>query len=315
MSASRSPRIVVLAGGVSTEREVSLGSGRACALGLARNWPTRLVDVTDEALPSGLDASRDVVFSTLHGTFGEDGGMQRLLDAAGLCYAGCDATSSALTFDKQATKRVVAAAGCQTVDDRVFDTQEVPSAAEIVAQLGEAVVIKPNCGGSSVGLAICRDRTALTAALAQLSPGQWLAERCIIGREVTVGILHGKALPVVEIAPKSGVFDYAAKYTKGMTEYLAPAPLEETLAQALRADAETAFAACGCRDYARIDFMVTDKNERFLLEINTLPGMKETSLLPMGARCAGMDFSTLVGELVSPAMARLAARLGNGGAR
>ena len=111
-------------------------------------------------------------------------------------------------------------------------------------------------------------------------------------------------MPVVEIAPKSGVFDYAAKYTKGQTEYLAPAPLPAEVAAALQADALALYAACGCRDYARIDFIITSVFDRFLLEINTLPGMKETSLLPMGARCAGMDFITLVDEMITPAKQR-----------
>jgi D-alanine-D-alanine ligase len=109
---------------------------------------------------------------------------------------------------------------------------------------------------------------------------------------------------IVEIRPASGVYDYASKYTKGMTEYLAPAPLDGPLSETIRAAAETAFAACGCRDYARVDFMLSEQGEPFLLEINTLPGMKETSLLPMSARCAGLDFTALVKEMVSPAVER-----------
>jgi D-alanine-D-alanine ligase len=119
-----------------------------------------------------------------------------------------------------------------------------------------------------------------------------------------VGILNGKAMGVVEVVPDSGVFDYASKYTKGRTRYLAPAPLTAELTAAAQQAAESAFAACGCRDYARIDFMISDQAELFLLEINTLPGMKETSLLPMSARCAGLDFTALVRELVAPALRR-----------
>lgn len=304
------PRIVVLAGGTSPEREVSLGSGRACAVALARHFPTRLVDVTAEAVPDGVDGSRDVVFSTLHGTFGEDGGMQRLLDAAGVEYAGCDAAASALTFDKQRTKETVAAAGVTVAAGMVFDAAARPTVEIVVAALGDAVVFKPNNSGSSVGLALCAGRSEVAAALARITTGQWLAEARISGREITVGVLHGRALPVVEIVPKSGVFDFASKYTKGLTEYLAPAPLDPETTAAAQAAAERAFAACGCRDYARIDFMITTRNQLILLEINTLPGMKETSLLPMGARCAGMDFTALVRELVGPACTRFAATRG-----
>jgi D-alanine-D-alanine ligase len=300
-------RITVLAGGVSSEREVSLGSGAASAAALARLWPTRLVDVAAASLPSGLDPARDVVFSTLHGTFGEDGGMQRLLDSAGIVYAGCDAAASALTMDKAATKRAAASVGVRVAADLTFSIPgETPSAAALIAALGtENVVLKPNDQGSSVGLALPSGRNALAAALAALAPGAWIAEPRLVGRELSVGVLDGAALGVVEIRPRSGVYDFASKYTKGATEYLAPAPLPDPAAAAVRAAAEKAFAACGCRDYARVDFILISPEEFYLLEINTLPGMKETSLLPMSARCAGLDFTGLVERLVGPAVRRL----------
>jgi len=300
-------RITVLAGGVSSEREVSLGSGAASAAALARLWPTRLVDVAAASLPSGLDPARDVVFSTLHGTFGEDGGMQRLLDSAGIVYAGCDAHASALTMDKAATKRAAASVGVRVAADLTFSIPgETPSAAALIAALGtENVVLKPNDQGSSVGLALPSGRNALAAALAALAPGAWIAEPRLVGRELSVGVLDGAALGVVEIRPRSGVYDFASKYTKGATEYLAPAPLPDAAAAAVRDAAEKAFAACGCRDYARVDFILISPDEFYLLEINTLPGMKETSLLPMSARCAGLDFTGLVERLVGPAVSRL----------
>jgi D-alanine-D-alanine ligase len=300
-------RITVLAGGVSSEREVSLGSGAASAAALARLWPTRLIDVAAAALPPGLDPARDVVFSTLHGTFGEDGGMQRLLDAAGIVYAGCDAAASALTMDKAATKRAAASAGVRVAADATFSVPgETPSAAALITALGtDNVVLKPNDQGSSVGLALPEGRDAVAAALAALVPGAWIAEPRLVGRELSVGVLDGAALGVVEIRPRSGVYDFASKYTKGATEYLAPAPLPDDAAAAVRDAAEKAFAACGCRDYARVDFILISPDEFYLLEINTLPGMKETSLLPMSARCAGLDFTGLVERLVGPAVSRL----------
>lgn len=303
-------RITVLAGGVSSEREVSLGSGAACASALARIWPTRLLDVVADALPEGLDPTRDVVFSTLHGTFGEDGGMQRLLDAAGITYAGCDADSSALTMDKAATKRAAAGAGVRVANDCVFtvgtaSAATVPTVDELVAALGtENIVLKPNDQGSSVGLALPEGRGAIALALAALTPGTWIAEPCLVGRELSVGVLEGVALGVVEIRPRSGVYDFASKYTRGATEYFAPAPLSEEVTAAVRAAAERAFAACACRDYARVDFILISADEFYLLELNTLPGMKETSLLPMSARVAGLDFTALVHALLTPALRR-----------
>jgi D-alanine-D-alanine ligase len=298
------PVIAVLAGGVSSEREVSLGSGRACAAALARSFPTQLFQVDADALPAGLDPGQHLVFSTLHGTFGEDGGMQRLLDDAGIQYAGCDAAASELTIDKARTKQAAAGRGVRGADGLLFPAAAKPTAAALIARLGTDVVIKPNAEGSSVGLTLAGDRAGVEAALAGITTGDWLAEKRIRGRELSVGILGGRALGVVEIRPKSGVYDYASKYTKGMTEYLAPAPLDPAVTAAVQGAAEATFAACGCRDYARVDFILSGGNEPILLEINPLPGMKETSLLPMSARCAGLDFIALVRELVTPALER-----------
>jgi D-alanine-D-alanine ligase len=301
------PIIAVFAGGTSAEREVSLGSGRASALALARSFPTRLFEVNADAVPAGVDPAKHIVFSTLHGTFGEDGGMQGLLDAAGVHYAGCDAASSQLTMDKTRTKQAVAARGVRVAPGVVFEASAKPMADAVVAQLGENLVVKPNNEGSSVGLALVASRAELAAKLASITTGGWLIEQRIVGREFSIGVLRGKAMGVVEIRPKSGVYDFTSKYTKGMTEYFAPAPLDVTLTATAQSAAETAFAACGCRDYARVDFMLSAQNDFYLLEINTLPGMKETSLLPMSARCAGLDFTGLVRELVSPALERFRA--------
>jgi len=301
------PIIAVLCGGTSSEREVSLGSGRASAIALARSYRTRLFEIDADALPAGLDPARHVVFSTLHGTFGEDGGMQRLLDAAGVTYAGCDAAGSALTMDKTRTKAAAAARGVGVAKGIHFSASAKPSADEVIARLGGQVVVKPNAEGSSVGLTLALDRPTLEGALAAITAGNWLIEQRIVGKELSVGVLHGRAMGVVEIRPKSGIYDFASKYTKGATEYFAPAPLDEAATRMVQEAAETAFAACGCRDYARVDFILCEQNVNnplYLLEINTLPGMKETSLLPMSARCVGLDFTGLVRELVGPAVQR-----------
>jgi D-alanine-D-alanine ligase len=224
----REPIIAVLCGGISAEREVSLGSGAASALALARSLPTRLFVVEADALPAGLDPARYVVFSTLHGTFGEDGGMQRLLDAAGIAYAGCDAAASALTMDKVATKAAAAAHGVNVARQLVFTAANKPTVDAVVSALGEQVVVKPSDEGSSVGLTVATDRAVLATALAAITKGNWMIEPRLVGRELSVGVLHGKAMGVIEIRPKSGVYDYASKYTAGATEYLAPAPLSES---------------------------------------------------------------------------------------
>lgn len=298
------PTIAVFHGGTSAEREVSLGSGKACAEALAKHFSVELYDLTENAIPAGVRADRHIVFSTLHGTFGEDGGMQRLLDGAGIHYAGCDAACSELTMDKTRTKDAARAKGVHAAEGWLFHASGKPSLEAVAARFGEHVVLKPNDQGSSVGLCIPKSRAELATALDGIADGNWLIEPRLVGRELAVGVLNGRALGVVEIRPKSGVYDYTSKYTKGMTEYFAPAPLDHDTTERIRQNAEAAYAACGCRDYARVDFIFSKRDGLFLLEINTLPGMKETSLLPMSARCAGLDFTALVKEMVQPALGR-----------
>lgn len=303
---SKNPRIALLYGGVSAEREVSLGSGKAAAAALEKSFEVDRFDVsTTERLPAGLDPRRHVVFSTLHGSFGEDGTIQTMLDEAGVIYAGCDAASSARTFDKVATKRVLEAVGVPVAGEIALDAGERVSARSVIERLGDNVVLKPVAQGSSVGLAFARGEAEIEAALQGLEPGwRWLIEPRIVGREATIGVLDGEAMGIVEIKPRSGAFDYSSKYTKGLTEYIAPADFSEDFTRRIRELATRAFAACGCRDYARIDFMVDQGGNPYFLEINTLPGLKETSLLPMSAGVCGYNFDLLLQKLVAPAILR-----------
>lgn len=309
---SATPRIAVLYGGISAEREVSLGSGAAAAESLSKFYEVDLIDVQDESvLPDQLNAREHIVFSTLHGTFGEDGTIQRMLDEAGVVYAGCDAASSALTFDKVATKRAMKEVGVIVSDHLVFEGSEKPSASDVVRVLGEAIVLKPIAQGSSVGLAFANGVAEIDGKLAKIAEGTWMAEPLVKGREATVGVLGGEAQGVVEIRPNSGQFDYASKYTKGMTEYVAPAEFSEVLTKRIRNMATLAFEACGCRDYARLDVMLDNEDTPYFLEINSLPGLKETSLLPMSAGVYGYTFDKLMQKLVEPAFLRYKNRYSN----
>jgi len=302
------PIIAVFRGGVSSEREVSLGSGKA-ALESLRRTCARVEDyiIDERAVPAAVEARTHVVFSTLHGVFGEDGGMQALLEARGISFTGCDARASARCFDKQATKQAVAAAGVPVARGILATRGDAARATAIVADLGSDLVVKPNCQGSSVGLAFVRDAAGLAGALATAGDDGCIVEERIAGTEVTVGVLDGEAMAVVEIVPASGTFDYTSKYTKGLTEYFAPARLDASLTRLLQRHAAAAFAACQCRDYARIDFMIGSGAKPVMLEINTLPGLKETSLLPMSARVVGLDFDALLTRMTRPAIDRLSA--------
>lgn len=308
MKSNSDPIIAVFRGGISAEREVSLGSGKAALESLRRIY-ARVEDhvIDTEAVPAGVGAATHVVFSTLHGVFGEDGGMQRLLEARGIAFAGCDAASSALCFDKQRTKQACAAAGVPVARGILATRSDAARAEAIIADLGADLVVKPNCQGSSVGLSFVTDAAALAGALSSAGDDGCIVEQRIAGTEVTVGVLDGAAMAVVEIVPASGTFDYTSKYTKGLTEYFAPARLDARLTAELQRHAAAAFAACQCRDYARIDFMIGKGGKPVMLEINTLPGLKETSLLPMSARVVGLDFDALLARMTRPAIDRFRA--------
>lgn len=296
--------IAVLSGGTSKEREVSQRSAAALFKALERCFPTELIDVTDDVLPSSLDPARHVVVSALHGIFGEDGGMQGLLEAAGFSYTGSDAASSRLCMDKTSTKEVVRRAGVRVPAGISFFATNPAPTGKLISELGQDLVLKPNNEGSSIGLHFLRGESSVEEALGDLAPGQWMVEQRVRGRELTVGIVQGHALGVVEIIPRSGHFDYQSKYTTGLTDYRWPAELPEDRAVEIRRIAETVFAACGCRDFARVDFILSDRDEVFFLEINTIPGLTGTSLLPKSALCEGIDFSALAQKLAEPAVER-----------
>lgn len=299
--------IVVLYGGVGSEREVSLVSGAAIAQALATNFKVELLRLDAEALPESIDGKRSVVFPALHGAFGEDGRLQALLEAADIEYCGSDAAASRLCMAKDLTKEIARDLGIGVPQAMVFDGTDAPLADAVIESLGTSLVIKPTDQGSSVGLYFTEHRSALGVTLSQIHTGQWLIEQRIRGRELTVGVLNGRAMGVVEIVSASGVYDYEAKYTPGATEYRYPAELAAEVETRIKADAEALFAACGCRDFARIDFLL-DGAESYFLEINTLPGLTATSLLPKSASCVGLDFESLGRALVSPAIERLNAR-------
>lgn len=297
------PSIVVLYGGIGSERDVSLRSGEAIAQALAAHFEVERIELKAEALPPSIQAEHSIVFPALHGSFGEDGKLQALLEAAGIHYCGSDAAASRLCMDKFASKEIARGLKIATPAGLAFDAADTPLADAVIAQLGASLVVKPADQGSSVGLHFAEHRSALGVALSTIRSGKWLIEQRIQGRELTVGVLKGAAMGVVEIVSQGGVYDYQAKYTPGQTEYHFPAKLQPAVEAKIKDHAERLFNACGCRDFARIDFLLDDSIPYFL-EINTLPGLTATSLMPKSASCVGLDFEQLAAELVTPAIAR-----------
>ena len=297
------PKIVILYGGVSSEREVSLQSGEAVAEALAKHFQVELIELNAEALPQSIRADQSIVFPALHGSFGEDGRLQGLLDDQSIHYCGSDASSSRICMDKAASKEIARELKITTPNSITFDGSNVPLADEVITKLGSSLVVKPAQEGSSIGLHLTENRSALGLALSTIRTNKWLIEQRICGRELTVGILNGVAMGIVEICSQSGIYDYDTKYSLGTAEYLFPAQLDSGLSTKIKEQAEQIFDACGCRDFGRVDFLL-DNSTPYFLEINTLPGMTITSLLPKSALCQEYDFEQLAIELVAPAVAR-----------
>jgi D-alanine-D-alanine ligase len=335
--------IIVLAGGTSAERNVSLATSRAIANSLRESGHSvKIVDpifgskqppeekifeghTIGEEFPTAEELNRysnrkviecinsevfdntDIVFLGLHGKFGEDGRIQSLLEMRGVKYTGSGVTSSAMAMDKNISKIMFNHAGIPTAKwimlkkSNAADVLKVDESIKLVT--GYPVVIKPNDEGSTVGLSIVQpdvEDVQLGKALDEAFSysGCVMAEEFIQGRELTVAVLGDEALPVVEIKPKDGFYDYEHKYTKGMTEYFCPAELPEELAGHIREKALLAHKTLGCKVYSRVDFRLNPKGEYYCLEVNTLPGMTELSLVPKSAKAVGLTFAELLNRII-----------------
>ena len=295
-------------GGPSAEREVSLRSGAAVAKAL-RSLGHDVTEVDPKDGQFDLPPKTDVVFLALHGTYGEDGTVQRRLDELGALYTGCDAEGSRIAFDKVLTKQRCVKAGVPTANFLVLNSEKAP----LPKGWPPPLVVKPVRQGSSVGLQFVEQAGDWQKALAEALrfDSEVLVEEKIAGRETTVAILGGEPLPVLEIRPKTGSYDYKNKYTAGRTEYFCPAEFDSATTKRIQAAALGAFQAVGGRDYARVDMMVRAGGEPVVLEVNTLPGMTETSLLPKAAAAAGLNYAQLCQRMVDLALKRVSKSTAN----
>ena len=299
-----SPRIVVLGGGVSGERNVSLASSKAVFAALPVEYEKLWIDIKEEALPHGIDPHHDIIFPVLHGGYGEDGRLQAELEASGFHYVGCDAKTSRICMQKSLAKQLVSAMAVPVAKELLFIDASPPSWQVLVERFAAtSLVLKPAAEGSSVGLFAIDSEYTWNEALTKLSPGEWLVEERLKGFDVTVGILDDEPMGVIGSHPQGGLYDYAHKYTPGSTRYSVPAEIPDELTRDIRAAALIAYTATGGRDFARVDF-ITDGERFTFLEINTLPGMTETSLLPKSASVSGYNFQTLVCRMLTPALKR-----------
>ncbi len=308
----KSKKIGVLMGGISKEREISLRTGRAIFEALKKKgYDVASIDVGQNLVDQLKNNPMDCAFIALHGTYGEDGCIQGLLEWLRLPYTGSGVLASALAFDKAVLnslsrdlgilvpKEIVFDAHHQTIDDFLSTIHD--------ARCGIPAVVKPSREGSTINVSIVSEVSQLKKALslALQSDSKVLIEEYIKGKEVTVSVLNGKALPTIEIAPKDGFYDYQHKYTKGMTDYILPARVSEKCQKHLAVVSEKVFAAIDCNGVARADFIVTADERAYFLEINTIPGMTETSLVPKAAAHAGISFEDLCEQILETAGLKL----------
>ena len=223
---NKEPSITVFAGGIGPERDVSLATGAALTESLVKSFQTSMIDLTEEALPAGLDPTETIIFPAIHGTFGEDGELQTLLEKAGFCYSGSGSESSRVCMDKHLSKEAVRKAGVRVSPDLLFSDPTSVDVEQTVTELGPDLVMKPTDQGSSVALHVVHGAHELKEALSSVGPGNWMIEHRVFGREVTVGILGESALGIVEVIPTGGVYDYERKYSSGSTEYRYPGRAE-----------------------------------------------------------------------------------------
>jgi D-alanine-D-alanine ligase len=300
-------RVAVVMGGTSAEREVSIESGRAVMAALASlghsaqslDFDARFVDALREIRP-------DVIFNALHGTGGEDGTIQGVLEWLRIPYTGSDLTGCAIAMDKHLAKKLLAAEGLPTPAWDTFDLSggTLPL---LPGSLNLPLVVKPRASGSSAGVSIVRTHEEWTRAMIDLAPRtiQILAEEYIGGREFSVGILGEEALPVVEIIANNDEFyNYDAKYKPGGSRHLIPAPIDADLTARIQMLALSTHRLAGLRDYSRTDIIVSKEGRPYILEINALPGLTPMSLFPDVARASGISFDALIERLVQLAFGR-----------
>ena len=294
-------QVTVLLGGRSAEREVSLRSGAAVARAL-RDLGHAVSEVDPAGESLGLPAKTEVVFLALHGEYGEDGQVQSRLETLGVPYTGTNAVGSALAFDKARSKEIFQQNQVASPQGVLIDSPTSTPPDSIPAPW----ILKPVAQGSSVGLNRVEGEDEWDAALADSMQhgGVVLCEACIQGRELTVGILDGDTLPVVEVRPKAGGYNYENKYTPGATDYFCPADLPYEVTAQVQALGLRAFEAVGARDFGRVDVILDAESKPYVLEVNTLPGMTGTSLLPKAAAVAGMEFNALCQRMLELALRR-----------
>lgn len=295
-------QLIILCGGNSSEREVSLSTGKAIYDCLKASLNVELLQYEnniEDYIPQLKKT--DLVFIALHGGEGENGEIQSLFEKNGIQYTGSDSKSSALAMDKNATKIIGEKLNISTPNWLMYNKNENIEKLKIdIAKIGFPIVVKPSNEGSTVGLSIVKTENECEQALnlALQYSDEIMVEAFIPGRELTVGILGNEYLPIVEIIPEHDIYDYDCKYKLGMSEYICPAEIDNVVAEKMQKDALNLHKGLSCRHYSRIDYRLNEKGEYYMLEINTLPGMTCTSLIPKAGKANNISFEELLKEII-----------------
>jgi D-alanine-D-alanine ligase len=298
-------KIAVLMGGPGSERDVSLATGRGVSKAL-RSLGADVVDVDVRDEDFQLPKDIDLAFLTIHGTFGEDGTLQKILEDRGVSYTGEGVEGSRSAFDKFLTKEKFRAHNVVTPEWEVIEVDQRP-------KIPVPLVVKPPCQGSTVGVVIVKNESELDSAIKEAGKydRKLLVEKFVSGRELTIGILGDQALPILEIIPKGGFYDFTNKYpflnpqAGGGAEHVCPARIDEKKTAEIQELALRAFRALGLRVYGRADVILSDSGEPFVLEVNTIPGMTEASLLPEAAEAAGIGYVDLCARIIALSRGRI----------
>ncbi len=302
-------KVAVLTGGIGSERQISIQSGECVSEALKEaGFNVVTADVRPDNLDILEDSSVDVFFPALHGVFGEDGQLQQILHDKSLVYTGSGPTASKLAFDKIASKKLFAKAGVATPTAIEFNAEtDIEQLESRLQYLADEYVVKPIREGSSVGVRIIDEKQeAIAAAQETLAEfGDCMIEKFIPGKEITVSILEDEALPIIEIISRTGFYDYQAKYIDERTEYLFDTIRDPAVTAQIEQAAMDCFFVLGCRHFARVDFMLSDKEIAYVLELNTIPGFTTHSLLPKAAAKAGFTMSNVCSKIVEAAYSPL----------
>ncbi|MFC1739675.1 D-alanine--D-alanine ligase [Planctomycetota bacterium] len=299
-------KVAVLAGGIGAERQVSLQSGKCIRQALDEaGFDATIADISPDNLTVLDEEEIDIFFLALHGTFGEDGRLQEILEQRNLAYTGSGPEASRLAFDKMASKKSFSAVGVLVPEaTAIYCKEDMENFETRFNRSGDKYVVKPTRQGSSVGISIVSgmDETVTAAEKVLGEFGDCMIEQYIAGRDVTVSILFGEPLPIIEIRPREVFYSYHSKYVDEKTEYLFDTITDASLEAKIQLSAVDCFNALGCRDFGRADFILGSDGQPYVLEVNTIPGFTTHSLLPMAARKRGLSMSELCTKIIEAAL-------------